>query len=961
MIPVESNLPSLPKYRNRLHDYFCKHCLDSNLEGTRYESRLNLLSSKKTDILNAIVVNDDKIRFYFSVPVTKFDKNISKNSFAPDSCLEDHVVHEPFSHSIDHPNFQSAVNITVSVILEHCSTARNLLSLHPEWLTRGYPEGSKYSGVAKEVETVSSTITGDKEIHKSQYNQHGKSSLEYLKRNNYDTANVGGVSVVSISGSSLPSSLKVKMSTLRLPLYEVDTQSLSSVEKESVARVLNVIGSQFYHRKQWDEALAYFLKVMNIDMDHTSSSHAPMLAKIYSNLGAVYYKRREYSLAKNHYEEALYLYNNGISMHVLVTEEVLLPKARCLSSLGTTLRAMNCTASAVERYQEALAIFTYLFDTNHTNVLRMKSFISSSSCTGSGSSGSGSGGNSSVVTEESAVCVQGLKLRGGTTSTSFSKSRNSCSTSSSDNNNIINYDDDGDDNVSTAAKNQSQGLDSSDSGSVDIIDKATEEGTDRDTDTDKHSLSSPSSSPLLRMAISLSESIDSESSSRLRSSHNSGWTRTRRDMNYFQDTEMVTETEMEMEELYVDGGGHMLLGLRLREEGRGGDVGQGQGQGTILHRGTFLLQEALLSGCHEERWNVDDELLFSVDEDLDSEFMEIDGSDFKKEQEKEAEDEEVEVEDLSVTVVVGAIVEIDGDKERGDEKDIVVAIIEVDDDNDKEGEGEEDKVVATVNDQVGDNGGGEDLEEDIFLQNILIQEVERIGRHRHRHRDRHSDRDINHGEWVVVDVQEREDVLPFDKDNAAVIEDSQSLPLESEMSTSGQDVDDKILLSPSVDVNSLWRELNDSESKKEVEKEDKEEEEELFVTVVDAKVENDGDNEGRDEKDIVVDIIEVDSVEGKDGDKKGEVDIVVATVNEDGDKEGNIMIQTEVEISHGKWVVADEQGEDEENAVVIVENNAVVLEEENAVVIVEKNAFLLEEENAVVIEEKNALLLEEEN
>eukprot|EP01041_Mallomonas_annulata_P009787 gene9787-20353_t len=188
-------------------------------------------------------------------------------------------------------------------------------------------------------------------------------------------------------------------------------ENAPEITEDLYCRMFISFGSAYYIQGRWKESLESFTSALSM----CSESDMSTMGRTYSNLGASLYKLAQHRDAKTHYERAVLAYNQELlslstseaSSHsassAVLANAAAVGKARSLSSLGTTLRALGCPCAARDKYEEALDLYSSLSSSSSSSssldnendssssshrrsVLRLKSYIATLTGTESESS-----------------------------------------------------------------------------------------------------------------------------------------------------------------------------------------------------------------------------------------------------------------------------------------------------------------------------------------------------------------------------------------------------------------------------------------------------------------------------------------------------------------------------------------------------------------------------------------------
>eukprot|EP01041_Mallomonas_annulata_P005926 gene5926-11957_t len=179
-----------------------------------------------------------------------------------------------------------------------------------------------------------------------------------------------GIAISSEDAASFEIQQRTALDDLLKAYHAIAPEAIEDEDQALLSHAHNSYGVSLFFQRKWEEAHQHFSKALSL-CDHLTGVN---VAHIHSNLGAIHYQESSFADAKVHYEKALLIYEN--STHTAASASVLFAQARCLSSLGTTLRAMKKLFSSREKYQQALTLFSSIYyDQEDEHIVRLKALI----------------------------------------------------------------------------------------------------------------------------------------------------------------------------------------------------------------------------------------------------------------------------------------------------------------------------------------------------------------------------------------------------------------------------------------------------------------------------------------------------------------------------------------------------------------------------------------------------------
>ena len=164
---------------------------------------------------------------------------------------------------------------------------------------------------------------------------------EKAKRHHY--RHIEGLALVGMAFASRSKSdinAMLEYGFLALPLLEAEDDVVGQV------RAYNLIGIAYYYGSMFEEALRYFLKVLEKLKPGIDDI---LLSSVYNNIGEVYRESSNYSRAKEHYEEALTL---SIDQHLKLNE------ATILGNIGEIHYALGEIEQSLDYFLQSHEILT---------------------------------------------------------------------------------------------------------------------------------------------------------------------------------------------------------------------------------------------------------------------------------------------------------------------------------------------------------------------------------------------------------------------------------------------------------------------------------------------------------------------------------------------------------------------------------------------------------------------------
>ena len=156
------------------------------------------------------------------------------------------------------------------------------------------------------------------------------------------------VNLALYSGSLLDSAALYDDTIILLELAKEIAESESSIEDEDAATTYNNLGLAYHHKGEYDKAIKYFEKSLNIELKALGEEH-PNTAETYNNLGLAYHHKGEYDKAIKYFEKSLNIVKRVLGENHPYT-------AKTYNNLGMIYYSKGEYDKAIKYFEKALKI-----------------------------------------------------------------------------------------------------------------------------------------------------------------------------------------------------------------------------------------------------------------------------------------------------------------------------------------------------------------------------------------------------------------------------------------------------------------------------------------------------------------------------------------------------------------------------------------------------------------------------